>query len=83
MKNFISSENITKSQLEELFVLANDIKNNKVKYQDSLKDFVIATLFYEPSTRTRLSFESSIQRLGARLISTTPEKTLLQRKAKH
>ena len=70
MKNFISTENITHDELEKLFRLADDIKSNKKKYADVLKGYVIATLFYEPSTRTRLSFESSIQRLGAGLIST-------------
>lgn len=70
MKNFISAESITYNKLEELFTLADDIKHNKRKYQNSLKGYVIATIFYEPSTRTRLSFESSIQRLGASSIST-------------
>ena len=70
MNNFISTENITHDELERLFELADNIKVNKKKYADTLKGFVIATLFYEPSTRTRLSFESSIQRLGAGLIST-------------
>ena len=70
MKNFISAEYVTHDELEQLFTLADDIKHNKGKYQNALKDYVIATLFYEPSTRTRLSFESAIQRLGASLIST-------------
>ena len=70
MKNFISAEYVTHDELEQLFTLADDIKRNKGKYQNALKGYVIATLFYEPSTRTRLSFESAIQRLGASLIST-------------
>lgn len=70
MKNFITAEGITHDELERLFELADDIKRNKGKYQNALKGYVIATLFYEPSTRTRLSFESSIQRLGASVIST-------------
>lgn len=70
MKNFISAEAVTREELEQLFTLADDIKKNKRKYQSALKGFVIATIFYEPSTRTRLSFESAIQRLGAGSIST-------------
>ena len=70
MKNFISAEAVTREELERLFSVADDIKRNKAKYGNALNGYVIATLFYEPSTRTRLSFESSIQRLGAGLIST-------------
>src|ERR1700756_3002067 len=40
------------------------------KYPDSLKHHTIATIFYEPSTRTRLSFETAIQNLGGNLITT-------------
>ena len=70
MKNFISTEQITRAELERLFALADDIKQNKGKYKDALNGYVIATIFYEPSTRTRLSFESAILRLGAGPIST-------------
>lgn len=70
MKNFISADAITHDELENLFSLADDIKHNKGKYQNALNGYVVATIFYEPSTRTRLSFESAIQRLGACSIST-------------
>ena len=70
MKNIISAGAITRDELERLYTVADDIKHNKGKYGSALKGYVIATLFYEPSTRTRLSFESSVQRLGASLIST-------------
>lgn len=69
MKSLISSENVTREELEMLFDLADDIKNNREKYNKVLQGYVVATLFFEPSTRTRLSFESAIQRLGAALIS--------------
>ncbi len=70
MKNLINSQDLTKIELEKLFVLSDKMNKRQKKYDDSLKGFVIATLFYEPSTRTRLSFESAIQKLGAGLIST-------------
>lgn len=70
MRHIISSTQFTKEDLTSLFSLTSDIKNDSSRYYDSLRGKVVATLFYEPSTRTRLSFESAIQRLGASLIST-------------
>jgi aspartate carbamoyltransferase catalytic subunit len=70
MRHIISSTQFTKEDLTSLFSLTSDIKNEPSCYNDSLRGKVVATLFYEPSTRTRLSFESAIQRLGASLIST-------------
>ncbi|MCH5585891.1 aspartate carbamoyltransferase [Shimazuella sp. AN120528] len=70
MRHVISSTQFTKEDLTSLFVLTSDIKKDPSRYYDSLRGKVVATLFYEPSTRTRLSFESAIQRLGASLIST-------------
>src|SRR4051812_12260393 len=70
MRHIISSTQFTKEDLTSLFTLTSDIKNDSIRYYDSLRGKVVATLFYEPSTRTRLSFESAIQRLGASLIST-------------
>jgi aspartate carbamoyltransferase catalytic subunit len=70
MRHVISSTQFTKENVTSLFALTSDIKNDPSRYYDSLRGKVVATLFYEPSTRTRLSFESAIQRLGANLIST-------------
>ena len=70
MKNVISSEQFTKKDLKEIFDLADVVRANPEKYINALNGKVIATLFFEPSTRTRLSFETAIQRLGARLVST-------------
>lgn len=69
-KSVISCDQFTKERLDELFKLADDINSNLEKYAKSLEGKVIATLFYEPSTRTRLSFESSAMRLGANVVST-------------
>lgn len=70
MRHVTSSTQFTREHLTSLFILTTDIKNDPHRYHDALRGKIVATLFYEPSTRTRLSFESAIQRLGAGLIST-------------
>lgn len=70
MKNLISCEQFTKENLKEIFDLADVVKANPEKYMNALNGKVVTTLFFEPSTRTRLSFETAIVRLGAKLVST-------------
>lgn len=70
MKNLISCGQLTKQDLKEIFDLADVVRANPKKYVNALDGKVITTLFFEPSTRTRLSFETAIQRLGAKLVST-------------
>ena len=70
MKHIISCEQFDRAYLEHLFSIADDMNTHPEKYEESLKGKVIATMFFEPSTRTRLSFESAILRLGAKNIST-------------
>lgn len=70
MKNLVSASDLTVNNLEEIFSLTDSIKKNKHKFSNALDGKIIATLFYEPSTRTRLSFESAILQLGAKFIST-------------
>ncbi len=55
-------------ELDHLFDLANDIEQNPQKYPHACDGNILATCFYEPSTRTRLSFESAMTRLGGRVI---------------
>ncbi len=55
-------------ELSDLFDLANDIENNMDKYAHSCAGKKLATCFYEPSTRTRLSFESAMLNLGGNVI---------------
>lgn len=69
-EHIILSQQFTLEFLGELFVLTDDIRKNPTEYQNELRGKVIATLFYEPSTRTRLSFESAIARLGGAIVST-------------
>lgn len=70
MKHIISCDQFERKDLDRLCSIADDMIANPEKYSESLKGKVIATMFFEPSTRTRLSFESAIQRLGAKNIST-------------
>lgn len=70
MNHVLSAKQYTKESLEELFCLTDNIKQNPEKYADKLAGKIIATMFYEPSTRTRLSFETAVLRLGGRLITT-------------
>ena len=55
-------------ELDRLFDLANDIENNREKYAHICEGKKLATCFYEPSTRTRLSFESAMLNLGGSVI---------------
>ena len=70
MKHVISCEQFTREEISGLFKLTNHIRENEGAYRGAIADKVVATLFYEPSTRTRLSFEAAILRLGGKNIST-------------
>ncbi len=65
-KSFVSIHDISKEEYDKVLNLAEKFEANpNLKI---LENFVVATLFFEPSTRTRLSFESAANRLGARVI---------------
>lgn len=68
MKHLMNPLDFTTEELDRLFDLAHDIENNPQKYAHSCEGKILATCFYEPSTRTRLSFESAMTRLGGRVI---------------
>ncbi len=70
MNHVLNAKQYTKESLEELFKLTDDIKNNSQKYTKTLDGKIIATMFYEPSTRTRLSFETAVLKLGGKIITT-------------
>ena len=64
----MSPLDFTTDELEKLFDLANEIEKQPKKYAHICEGKILATCFYEPSTRTRLSFESAMTRLGGRVI---------------
>jgi aspartate carbamoyltransferase catalytic subunit len=65
-KSLISIQDFTKDEIEHILEVATEFE--KQKSQTFLNDKVIACIFFEPSTRTRLSFETASNRLGARVI---------------
>ena len=69
MKSLIGILDLSVQELDELIALANDIIENPAKYADSCKGKKLATLFFEPSTRTRLSFEAAMYELGGNVLS--------------
>ena len=68
MKNLMNITDLSLEEIDELIATAEDIIANPEKYQDACAHKLLAALFFEPSTRTRLSFEAAMQRLGGRVI---------------
>lgn len=68
MRHLMSPLDFTTEELDQLFDLASDIEKNPDKYAHACDNKRLATCFYEPSTRTRLSFESAMLRLGGQTL---------------
>ena len=68
MKHLIDPMDLTLEELDDILALAERMYENPEKYAEAGKGKKIATLFYEPSTRTRLSFESAMLDLGGNVI---------------
>lgn len=68
MRHLMSPLDFTTEELDQLFDLANDIEKNPDKYAHACQGKKLATCFYEPSTRTRLSFEAAMLNLGGSVI---------------
>ena len=68
MRHLIDPTDLTRKETEEIIDLALDIIGNREKYAEVCKGKKLATLFYEPSTRTRLSFTSAMMELGGNVI---------------
>lgn len=68
MRHLISPLDFTVEELDDLLNLAGDIEKNPQKYQECCKGKKLATLFYEPSTRTRLSFEAAMLNMGGNVL---------------
>jgi aspartate carbamoyltransferase catalytic subunit len=70
LKHVIESQQFSRSMLDELFALTEEIKSEPHRFSGRLNGSVMAALFYEPSTRTRLSFEAAMLRLGGSTMGT-------------
>ncbi len=68
MRHLISIEDLTVQEIDELIKTASDIMENPEKYQEKCRYKKLATLFFEPSTRTRLSFEAAMMELGGNVL---------------
>ena len=68
MKNLIDIKDLSVEEIDELIAKAKDIMSHPENYWDKCKHKKLATLFFEPSTRTRLSFESAMMELGGNVI---------------
>lgn len=69
MQDFISIEDLSRADIEGLFLSVDRLRNAPDGFRRALADKVVCTLFFEPSTRTRWSFEAAAHRLGARVLS--------------
>ena len=68
MRHIMSPLDFSVEELDQLLNLANDIEANPKKYAHACEGKKLATLFYEPSTRTRLSFEAAMMNLGGNVL---------------
>ena len=68
MRHLMSPLDFSTEELDKLLCLANDIEANPQKYAHACEGKKLATLFYEPSTRTRLSFEAAMLNLGGQIL---------------
>ena len=68
IKNLLNSEDLSKDDLYEIVDLANEIIKSPKDFSHICDGKILGTLFFEPSTRTRLSFESAMQRLGGSVV---------------
>ena len=70
LRNVIESQQFSRSLLEDLYARADEMKREPHRFIGRLAGQVMAALFYEPSTRTRLSFEAAMLRLGGQTMGT-------------
>lgn len=75
MRSVISILDLSVEEIDELIARANDIIENPDKYAEACRRKKLATLFFEPSTRTRLSFEAAMYELGGNVLSMADAKS--------
>lgn len=68
IKNLITPNDLSLDQLNDLISLAQDISKNPERFFKSAEGKILASLFYEPSTRTKFSFDTAMLRLGGRVV---------------
>ena len=68
MRHCMSPLDFTVDELDQIMDLENDIEKHPEKYAHACEGKKLATLFYEPSTRTRLSFEAAMMNLGGNVL---------------
>ena len=68
MRHLIDPLDLTVEEIEGLLDVANQIEANPQRYAHACEGKKLATLFYEPSTRTRLSFEAAMLNLGGKVL---------------
>lgn len=68
MRHLLDTTDLSLQEIDEMIALAMDIINNKSKYSHICDGKKLATLFFEPSTRTRLSFEAAMYELGGNVL---------------
>ncbi|MBQ6982198.1 MAG: aspartate carbamoyltransferase [Synergistaceae bacterium] len=74
-RSVVSILDLTTDEIEMLMNTADDIEANPEKYSSKCRGKILSTIFFEPSTRTRLSFESAMLSLGGSVISTADSKS--------
>lgn len=73
-RDLVSIEDLSTAEILELFHHADEFRANLLAWSELCRGAIMATLFFEPSTRTRLSFESAMLRLGGGVITAADEK---------
>lgn len=73
-RDVISIRDFTKNDIEYVLDKSAQMEREAAQKRDLLRGYVLSTLFYEPSTRTRLSFEAAMSRLGGKVISVAEAK---------
>ncbi|MHA2503946.1 MAG: aspartate carbamoyltransferase [Candidatus Kariarchaeaceae archaeon] len=75
IEHLISIKDLEKTTIDQLLDHAQEIESDPSAFSDSMKGRILSTIFFEPSTRTRLSFESAMLRLGGKVIGISDPKT--------